>query len=271
VSYVEIPLPRLAIALGLIALALLLSRARRLDLEKDLLWGALRGAVQLLAIGHVLLLLFQGEHPAWVLLTLAVMLTVAGATSARRVEHGPPALVLFPYALAAIAVGAAAALVPVFAFIVPIHPWYSARYLVPISGMMLANAMNVVAQVFERIFSAAHAHAAEVEQLLALGATPDQALARHVRATVRAAMIPTINGLLTVGLVALPGMMTGQIVSGTAPEQAVRYQIVILYQLVAVAAVSGVLAVGFARRLLFTPGAQLRLPVGQKQGQAKRS
>jgi putative ABC transport system permease protein len=258
VSYVEIPLPRLAIVIGLIALAVALSRASRLDLERDLIWGAVRGAVQLLAIGHVLLLLFVNERPWWVLLALGVMLVVAAATSARRVEHGPPARTLFPYALASIAVGAATALVPVFALVV--RPWYEARYLVPISGMMLASAMNVVAQVFERIFAAAHAHAGEIEQLLALGATPAQALRRHVRATVRAAMIPTINGLLTVGLVALPGMMTGQIVSGTAPEQAVRYQIVILYQLVAVAAVSGLLSVGFARRLLFTPRAQLRLP-----------
>ena len=120
--------------------------------------------------------------------------------------------------------------------------------------------MNVVAQVFERIFAAAHASADEIEQRLALGARPREALARHERAAVRAAMIPTINGLLTVGLVALPGMMTGQIVSGTAPSQAVRYQLVILYQLVAVAAVAGTMAVGFARRLLFTPRAQLSLP-----------
>lgn len=259
-SYLQIPLPRLAMTLGLVALAILASRWKRLDLERDLAWGALRGAVQLLAIGQVLLLLFTHERPVWVALALAVMLVVAAATSARRVEHGPPARTVFPRALAAIAGGAAVALVPVFLFVVPLRPPYEARYLVPISGMMIASAMNVVAQVFERIFAAARAHADEIEQLLALGATPEQAVARHLRASVRAALIPTINGLLTVGLVALPGMMTGQIVSGTAPEQAVRYQIVILYQLVAVAAVSGLLAGGFARRLLFTPRAQLRLP-----------
>ena len=85
-----------------------------------------------------------------------------------------------------------------------------------------------------------------------------QALARPVRDALRAALIPTINGLLTVGLVALPGMMTGQIVSGTAPEHAVRYQLVIMYQLVIVAAVSGSTAVVLARRALFTAGEQLR-------------
>jgi putative ABC transport system permease protein len=260
VSYLEIPLWRLAFAAAFIALAALLSWRSRLGLERDLLWGAVRGAVQLIVIGHVLLLLFANEQPAWVLLTLSVMLGVASLTAARRVEHGPPARQLVWPALLAIAAGGAVALLPVFAFIVPIHPWFSARYVIPIAGMMMSNAMNVVAQVFERLFAAAHADADGIEQLLALGATPEQALARHVRATLRAAMIPTINGLLTVGLVALPGMMTGQIVSGTAPEQAVRYQIVIMFQLVAVAAVSGFVAVSAARRMLFTRRAQLSLP-----------
>jgi putative ABC transport system permease protein len=112
--------------------------------------------------------------------------------------------------------------------------------------------------VFERLFASASSEEATLEQYLALGATPEQAFAPYVKQALRAALIPTINGLVTVGLVALPGMMTGQILSGTAPEQAVRYQVVIMYQLVAVAAVSGVAAAAFARRLLFTPEAQLR-------------
>ncbi len=257
-SYVEIPLPRLAVAVGLVAIAVALSRRASLGLERDLALGTVRCAAQLLAIGYVLRLLFATERWYWVLLALAVMLLVAAFTSARRVEHGPGFRALFPRALAAIAAGAAVALVPVFVLVVAPSPWFEARYLVPIGGMMLASAMNVVAQVFERVFASAHAEVAVIEQLLALGATPRQALAAQTRKAVRAALIPTINGLLTVGLVALPGMMTGQIVGGTEPEQAVRYQIVIMYQLVAVAAVSGTLAATFARRLLFTPGAALR-------------
>ena len=108
------------------------------------------------------------------------------------------------------------------------------------------------------LFASSRAEAATLEQYLALGATPEQAFAPYVKAALRAALIPTINGLVTVGLVSLPGMMTGQILSGTAPEQAVRYQLVVMYQLVAVAAVAGVLAATFARRLVFTRDAQLR-------------
>lgn len=257
-SYLEIPFWRLAIAALLVVLAIVLSRAARLGLGKDLGLGAVRAAVQLVAIGYALRLLMSTNHPVAVMLVVIAMWGVAAFTSTRRLQHGPPARVLFPYALAAIGLGALVALVPVLFFVVPHRPWFDARFVIPIGGMMLSSAMNVVAQVFERLFSSATSDEAILEQLLALGASPRQALASHVRAALRAALIPTINGLVTVGLVALPGMMTGQILGGVAPEQAVRYQIVIMYQLVAVAAVAGFAAASFARTLIFTEDAQLR-------------
>lgn len=257
-SYIDISPWRLLVVLALLGSALFVSWRAKLDLGKDLVVGALRGAVQLVAVGYLLLVLFRHQRPEWVFLVLAVMLGVAAWTSARRVESGPGARILVPRALGAIAFGSAFALVPVFLFVVSPTPWFEARYVIPISGMIVANAMNVVAQVNERIFATAKAERAEIEQWLALGASPKQAVSRHVRVALRAALIPTINGLLTVGLVALPGMMTGQIVSGTAPEHAVRYQIVIMYQLVIVAAVSGGTAAFLARRALFTKSEQLR-------------
>jgi putative ABC transport system permease protein len=258
VSYVDVSLPRLVVALVFIAVAIAVSWRFRLRLGGSLAIGALRAAVQLVGIGYFLVFLFAHEQ-AWMVGTvLAAMLLVAAVTSARRISHGPGARTLVPYALASVAGGGAVALVPMFTFLVVPRPWFEARYVVPISGMMLSNAMNVVAQVFERIFATAYAERATIEQLLALGASPRQAIAPQARAALGAALIPTINALLTAGLVALPGMMTGQIVSGTNPEQAVRYQIIILYQLVVVAAVSGALATVFARRLLFTSREQLK-------------
>ena len=126
-SYVDIPLPRLAIALSLIVVAIVLSRRASLGLERDLAWGSVRAAAQLVAIGYVLLLLFDHEHPAWVFLVLTVMILVAAFTSARRVEKGPGARILFPRALASIVAASAVALVPVFLFVVPPHPWFEAR------------------------------------------------------------------------------------------------------------------------------------------------
>jgi putative ABC transport system permease protein len=251
--YVEISLPRLALSLGLIALSLLLSRAQKLGLERSLIVGTIRAAAQLLGIGYLLLAVFDHPSPVITVAILAVMLFVAALTSARRVAHGPGTRRLFGHALASIVLGAGAALLPMFAFIVPLHPWFDARFVVPLAGMMVANAMNVVALTYERIFAGAHAERGVIEQLLSLGATPGQALERLRATALRAALTPTINGLVTVGLVALPGMMTGQILAGTAPVQAVRYQLVVMYQLVAVAAVAGTWAARSAQRILFTP------------------
>ncbi len=257
-TYIDVPLARLLFSSVFVGVACVVSWRLRLGLGGALAIGALRAAAQLVAIGYVLVFLFAHES-AWMVMTLLVaMLLVAATASARRIEHGPKVRVLLPYALLAVGGGAAVALLPVFTFVVVPHPWFEARYLVPISGMMMSSAMNVVAQVFERIFATARSERAIIEQLLALGASPAQATRTQTRAAVRAALIPTINGLLTVGLVALPGMMTGQILAGTDPQQAVRYQVVIMYQLVVVAAVSGALAAGFARKMLFSPREQLK-------------
>jgi len=127
--------------------------------------------------------------------------------------------------------------------------------------------MNVVALTLERIMSSAHQRAVVIEQALALGASPAQAMQPIHRQALRAALTPTINSLLTLGLVQLPGMMTGQILSGTSPLQAVRYQLVIMYQLVAVAAVAGTLAAWFAQRALFDDRGRLRrFPAAAQDG-----
>jgi putative ABC transport system permease protein len=257
-SYVTVSYPQLVLSLVLMALAIAISSRNHLGLEKDLLVGTLRAAVQLFAVGFILTVVFQNERPATVLGVIAVMVVVGGWTAARRIAHGPGTGVLFRYATLAVLVAGAVVLVPVFTFVIRPPRWYEARLLIPISGMILSNAMNGVALVFERVFASIHDGAATVEQLLSLGASPRQAVERQTRAAMNAALRPTINSLLTVGLVALPGMMTGQIVSGTAPNEAVRYQLVIMYQLVAVAAVAGALAARFARTRSFTDREQLR-------------
>ena len=251
-----IPAWRLGIAMLLVGVAILLSRLRRLSLETELAIGAVRAAVQLVAIGFALRLVFASDAPLVVGLVVLAMGLVAGWTAASRLRVRKRTV--FPYTLSSIALGAAAALVPVFLLVIPPRPWFEPRVVIPISGMMLSSAMNVVAQVFERLLASAETDEATLEGYLALGATPKQAFAASERAALRAALIPTINGLVTVGLVALPGMMTGQIVNGAAPEQAVRYQIVIMYMLVVVAAVAGYAATWFARRLVFTSDGMLR-------------
>ncbi len=257
-NYVTIPLINLLGAGFLVIVAVALSRRQNLGLERDLGIGALRAAAQLIAIGYALVLIFQNDHPALVVLILGVMLTVASLTASRRVSHGPGPAALMPLAAASIGAANLVALVPVLIWIVPVRPLLTARYFIPIGGMMLAAAMNTVSLVFERMLTTSFQQATVIEQALALGASPGDSVAFVRSQALRAAMIPTINGLLTVGLVQLPGMMTGQIVSGTSPVQAVRYQLVVMYQLVAVASVSGALAAFLLQRAMFDSRGCLR-------------
>lgn len=248
-----IPLWRLGAATLLVVIAIGVSRLRRLELERDFLVGAVRATVQLLAVGHALRLVFHSEHPLATFAVVLVMVLVAAWTVASRTRRA-----LFPQALAAIVIGTATAVLPVFVLVVPPRPWFEPRVVIVITGMMVASAMNVVAQVLERLLAIAHDDAAVIEAYLALGASPAQAFAGAERKALRAALIPTLNGLLTVGLVALPGMMTGQILGGVAPEQAVRYQIVVMFELTAVAAVAGLVATRLLRDVVFAKDGSLR-------------
>lgn len=256
-NYIEIPWVRLAGAGLLVVLAIFLSWRQRLGLEMDLAIGAVRAAVQLIATGFVLVLLFNTEAPWLTALALVVMLSVAAWTASRRVQHGPGWRALAPRAFMAIGLGFCVALLPVLAWVIEVRPLLSARYAIPIGGMVLATGMNTTTLVLERIFATAHQQTLQIEQALALGATPAQAMEPIRRQAVRAAMLPSINALLTLGVVQLPGMMTGQILSGTDPTHAVRYQLVIMYQLVSVAAVAGAVGAWLARRVLFDDAARL--------------
>lgn len=249
----------LVVAAGLILVAVALSAYQRLGLEKQIVLGALRATVQLITVGYVLVWVFATDRWGIVLAVLAVMVVVATVTAARR--QGKTArerATVFPIAGFAILAGSALTLVYVTSVIVHVQPWYGARYLIPLFGMIVANAMNAAALALERLQSEMDGRRGEVEALLALGATPGQAAAEPMRRASVAAMIPAVNALAVVGIVSLPGMMTGQILAGADPTLAVRYQLVVMFMLTAANAITAALAVALYRRTFFTSGAQLR-------------
>jgi len=205
-----ISLPRLALAF-LPALATLALLARwSLDV-RDASVAVARMLVQLLAIGFVLTYIFEAERPAIVLCVLTVMLLAAGMIALRPLRDKSAAS--FTMALVAIVTGGVTTLVLVTAGVLQLSPWYMPRYLIPLAGMIFANSMNAVSLAGERF-----------ESERASGAPSDAAR----RAALRAALIPITNSLVAVGLVSLPGMMTGQILSGVSPLVAARYQIMVM-------------------------------------------
>lgn len=241
----------LAFTLAFVLVVVLVSLWQKLDMERDLLIGTVRAAVQLIIVGYVLQWVFGAESYIATGAMLCIMLTVAAFSAAKK-GAGLPGIRWHVLAAIGLAEVVTVGLMLVLRIIPP-----TPQYLIPISGMVIGNAMVGAGLLLNRLKGEMGARRSEVEVWLALGATPRQAGAAVLKAAVKAAMIPSVDALKTVGLVQLPGMMTGQILAGASPIEAVKYQILIMYSLAAAAAVTSI-ALGFlALGLYFNRSAQL--------------
>jgi putative ABC transport system permease protein len=156
----------------------------------------------------------------------------------------------------------------VFALLVVIgtEPWYTPQYAIPLLGMMLGNTMNGVALALDRLTSSAWQQSAIIETRLSLGQEWNEAIADITRDSVRTGMLPIINAMAAAGIVSLPGMMTGQILSGTPPLEAVKYQILIMFMIAAGTGFATMIATWLGARRLFDERQRLCLNRLVKQG-----
>lgn len=247
---------QLALSLLLVLAAGGVSAIFQLGLLPSLMWGTVRCVVQLSLVGYVLAWIFSIDRPELVAGIVAIMAGIAARTAVRRT----PNVRQFPTLIAFVSLVSSTYLVTavVCGLIIRAQPWYTAKVAIPIAGMILGNAVSGTALSLDRLYAEIRARKDEVEALLALGATPAEAVRDCVREAVRAGMTPTINSLMIVGLVSLPGMMTGQILGGVSPGEAVRYQIVVMLMIAAAAAIGSMLLVGLSLRRLFTADDALR-------------
>ena len=141
--------------------------------------------------------------------------------------------------------------------ILQIDPWYSPQYFFPLLGMVLGNTLNVISLALERFMESLSVRRKEVEMLLSLGATSWEAAHELIRDALGTSMIPTLNSMMVMGIVSLPGMMTGQILAGVSPGEAVRYQIMMIFVIATAAALGATLIVVLAFRALFNSHHQL--------------
>ncbi len=188
---------------------------------KTAVYATLRMLIQLLLIGYVLVYIFTADQPGIIAGVLVIMLLAASWIAIRPVQHKQPHV--YFNALAAISVAGLLTLGLVSQFVIRVEPWFSPRYVVPLAGMIFAGAMNTVSLAAERL-------QAEIER--------DTGYREARRIAFQASLIPMINSLLAVGIVALPGMMTGQILSGVSPMMAAKYQIVVMAMLFGVSGIS---------------------------------
>ena len=230
----------------LVLSAIVLSRAQGLGLEQRLLIGCIRTVVQLVAIGYVLSWIIRGQQPAWIAAAVTVQLALAAWTAGSL--QSPPLRGARAIALASLAPAYLAVIAVLLLLVIRPQPWWDARIILPLGGMLMGNAMTGVALVLNRFRAEADARREVIIARLALGATWRQAVAAERRSAAQAAMLPTVSALFTVGLVSLPGMMTGQIIAGADPVGAVRYQIVVMFMLAAVVGLASTIALEFVTR-----------------------
>ncbi len=195
------------------------------------MYATLRMLIQLLLIGYVLTYIFKTDQPGIIIAVLLFMLVVASWIAIRPLQDKQPRSYL--NALGAISVGGILTLALVSQAVLSIQPWFSPRYLVPLAGMIFAGSMNSVSLAAERLQSE---HGRGTPYLEAR------------RTALQAALIPITNSLFAVGLVSLPGMMTGQILSGVSPLVAAKYQIVVMTMLFGASGISATLYLVFAKR-----------------------
>jgi putative ABC transport system permease protein len=246
----------LVLAFGMVVIAIWISSRQGLELTRGFVVGSVRAVVQLILVGYILVYIFELDRWYLVVVALLVMLGAAAWTAVARQKGGGRKLLWI--ATVALFAGSGLTLLYMQAVVVRAEPWYSPRYLIPLFGMIVGNAMNAASLAADRLTGEIEARRAEIEAYLALGASPALAAQEPVRRAQRAALIPTINGLMVVGLVSLPGMMTGQILAGASPVTAVRYQLVIMFMLTAAAAITAAVVALWYRRAFFTAAEQLR-------------
>lgn len=242
----------LAVSLVLVTVAVALSFWQRLGLERTMVWASARAIAQLLAVGVALdLVLDPGRTLAWSWLWVVAMVVVAATVVHLRAREIPG---LFPLALAAFAVAAAISLLVLFGLGVF---ELDGRTLIPLAGLTIGNSMAATVLVARRVFDELRDKREEVEARLALGHTSADAARPYLRSGLRTALIPQIETTKAVGLVMLPGAMTGLILAGVDPIDAVRVQAAVMFLVLGgVATATTVIGLGVSRRL-FTPDHRL--------------
>ncbi len=239
------------VSLVFVAVAIVAARWEKTREERSIAFAAVRAVAQLLLVGYVIEAVFGFEHLAVTAGFIGVMLAFATQIAAKRGAAVPGST---PVAAVAISVASVGVLVAMVALgIVPLQ----AQYLIPIAGMLIGNSMSACGITLRETGRDRTRSATEIETALALGATPRAATSDARRRTMRAATGPLIDATKAVGVVSLPGAMTGMILAGVSPLQAVQLQMIVMFMLLAATSLSLVVAVELSTARLFDPQARL--------------
>jgi putative ABC transport system permease protein len=241
-------------SLALLTVAFGLSKVRSLGLERDLAIAAVRGFLQIMAVGFIIFAVFQLEDLVLgvaVLALVASMVTFATFTSSRRAKGLPNPTGATFWGISAAALVTLGIMIAVQ--IMPLRP----EFIIPIAGMVVGNSMNTTSLAINRLLAEVRGHCDRIEARMLLGADAATAIGPHVRASVRSSMIPTLDSLKTLGIVFIPGGMTGMVIGGVDPIWAAEYQLVIYFMIFCATIVSTSISTMLAARQIVVDGCAL--------------
>jgi len=241
------------IAVSLMVLAIALARWQRIGTEKELAVGTVRSFVQLVAVGYALEIIFDLENIFAILGALLIMVLVGSYTASRRAPHVTRAWLISFVSILAGSVVTLGLMLTVDIIEA------KAQYIIPLGGMTIGNSMNCSALVMERLHSDVTGNRLAVETALSLGKTWRESVARYFQSAVKAGMMSMLNFFKVVGIVTLPGAMTGMILAGASPLKAVLIQIIVGYMITAAVTVTGITTAHLSVRRMFTSSHQLRI------------
>ncbi|HFI0326067.1 TPA: iron export ABC transporter permease subunit FetB [Streptococcus suis] len=241
----------LALVFGLVLVAISISQKEKLGLTKDIFMAVVRTVLQLIFVGYILKFIFQASN---VFLSLAMVLIILYNASVQANKRNPNSKksLLHPF-LALLASTGLTLTILVLSGAIKFIP----SQVIPISGMLASNAMTAIGLSYRAMYKSFKDNRQQVLEKLSLGATVKLASQDILREAIKTGMQPTIDSAKTVGLVSLPGMMSGLIFAGVDPVHAIRYQIMVMFMLLSATSLASVIASYAAYQTYFTDKAQL--------------
>jgi putative ABC transport system permease protein len=258
-SAIALSVTDLAVSASLVAMDAGVSVALRLNLHRQILWAATRMVVQLVVVGYLLRLVFALNNPLATLVIVLIMALIAAREIAARPERKFKGLaglaISVPPTVLATVVTAGLALTTA----IRPHPWYDPRYAIPLVGIILGSVLNAGSLSLDSLLTTVRRERPAIEAQLSLGVGFHRATAPLLRESVRRGLLPIINQMSAAGLITLPGIMTGQIIAGMDPVEAVKYQILLMFLLAGASGVAALAVAYLALRRLTDGRDRLRL------------
>lgn len=252
----DLQLWQMAASYIFILILLFIVRARGISREKEILISTIRMTIQLILTGYILVYLFNNINPLYTIMIIVIMEIFAIYNIFKRTKSKLSKPLKKIIAVSMI-FGTLSSLIYFLLVVVNISPWYDPRYFIPIAGMLIGNSMTGISLGVTRLVDGMNSQRHLVESALMLGATPKMASKEIVDTAFDSAILPTINSMVGMGIVFLPGMMTGQILSGTSPVTAIEYQIAIMLGILGSVALTVILFVQLGYKTFFNNESQL--------------